>query len=165
MFVSSIIYYPPLSTQNLQSSQFIRNPAHSDFGTIILLFQYQVGGLEVADMSSTNKRLTVNVEKTAIFIPVEPNNEILVLPRYTPRRWTNDVYPGSVHRVLAPISLADGDEPEMTTERYSFAYFALPDEDILIEALSTCYSDEKPRKWGPMDAGEFLRRKRLETRT
>jgi isopenicillin N synthase-like dioxygenase len=165
MFVSSLIHYPPLSTQHLQSEHLVRNPAHSDFGTLTLLFQHQVGGLEVADMSSTDKRLTVNVEKTARFIPVEPKNEILVLPGYMLRRWTNNVYPGAVHRVTAPLLPADGDGNEMTTERYSFAYFALPDENAVIEALSTCHGDERPSIWESMDAGEFLRRKRLEARS
>jgi isopenicillin N synthase-like dioxygenase len=164
-FVSSIIHYPALSAHHLSSDQLIRNPAHSDFGTFTLLFQHQVGGLQVADMSSTDKRVTANVEKTARFIPVESNNDILVLPGYVLRRWTNNIYPGAVHRVTAPVLAVDGDEAERTTERYSFAYFVLPDENTTIEAFSTCYSDERPKKWAPMDVGEFLRRKRLGARS
>jgi isopenicillin N synthase-like dioxygenase len=162
-FASTLIHYPALSAHDIQSSSFIRNPAHSDSATLTLLFQHQVGGLQVADMSSTDKRVTANVEKSARFLNVELNNEILVLPGYLLRRWTNDIYPGCVHRVSAPIPSVHGDAQEKTSERFSYAYFALPDENTIIEALPTCHSDQRPRKWGPLNASEYSHRKLLET--
>lgn len=133
----------------------MRSPAHSDFGTLTLLFQQEVGGLEVADMSSTEKLTSAAVEKSATFIPVEPNPDtILVNVGYLLMRWTNARWRNSVHRVSAPPSLIN---MEIIPERYSFAFFSFPDAQTVVEPLPTCYNIDKSRKWGPIVAGDYLR--------
>ena len=131
MFVSSLIHYPAISTQRLRSSEIVRNPAHSDLGTLTLLFQHNVGGLEVVDMSSTDKTATAAVEKSGEFIHVEPRpRTIVVNVGYLLMRWTNGRWKNTVHRVLEPPRLIDSrgtqdidESGETIPERYSVAFF------------------------------------------
>ncbi|KAF2176612.1 hypothetical protein K469DRAFT_606611, partial [Zopfia rhizophila CBS 207.26] len=44
---------------------------HSDFSTLILLFQQNVSGLEIANMSSIDKTLSTAIEKGRKFIHVK----------------------------------------------------------------------------------------------
>lgn len=44
-----LLHYPPVPAANLESSSSTRMPAHSDWGTITMLFQDNCGGLEVRD--------------------------------------------------------------------------------------------------------------------
>ena len=154
MFVSSLIHYPAVSSKSLQSGQVMRGPAHSDFGTLTLLFQQEVGGLEVADMSSTDKLASGAVEKSATFIPVEPNPDtILVNAGHLLMRWTNARWKNSVHRVSAPPSSTN---MEIIPERYSFAFFSFPDAQTVVAPLPTCHSSDRSEKWGPVIAGDYL---------
>jgi len=163
MFVSSFIHYPAVSAQLIRSGEVVRSPAHSDFGTLTLLFQQKVGGLEVADMSSTEKISSAAVEKSAKFIHVEPNpGTILVNAGYLLMRWTNARWKNSVHRVLEPPGTAD---MELIPERYSFAFFSFPDAQTVVEPLASCCSTQRPRKWSSIVAGEYLLNKRAELYT
>ncbi|KAF2752573.1 oxidoreductase [Pseudovirgaria hyperparasitica] len=158
MFVSSLIHYPAVSSDSLRSGQVVRSPAHSDLGTLTLLFQQNIGGLEVADMSSTNKLSSAAVEKSATFIPVEPDAEtILVNVGYLLMRWSNARWKNSVHRVSEPPSLID---KQIVPERYSFAFFSFPDAHTVVEPLPACHNTEIPKRWGPINAGKYLLSKR-----
>jgi len=158
MFVSSLLHYPAISSTSVQPGQVVRNPVHSDFGTLTLLFQQKVDGLEVADMSSTEELSSAAVEKSATFIPVEPNPEmILVNVGYLLMRWTNARWKNSVHRVSAPSGSINS---ESIPERYSFAFFSYPDAQTTVEPLPACHNTEMPKRWGPINAGEYLLSKR-----
>ncbi|KIW25604.1 uncharacterized protein PV07_08770 [Cladophialophora immunda] len=168
MHVSSLIHYPAVSTQRLRSGEVIRNAAHSDLGTLTLLFQHNVGGLEVADMSSTDKITTTAVEKEANFIAVDPTpGTIVVNVGYLLMRWTNGRWKNVVHRVVEPANCSSTqssqesvDCDEMTPERYSIAFFGFPDAATMVEPLQSCCSTERPKRWGPINAGEYLLKKR-----
>ncbi len=49
-----LIHYPAVERSSLKSGQKARIPAHSDFGSITILFQDQVGGLQVEDRKNPN---------------------------------------------------------------------------------------------------------------
>ena len=165
MFTSSLLHYPAL-TRQVSSNKVVRNPAHSDFGTLTLLFQRDVGGLQVADMGSTNKTSSAAVDKSARFLDVEPDpHTILVNAGYLLMRWTNRRYKNTVHRVSEPppphrAKTGGGNQSESIPQRYSVAFFSFPDADTDFEPLSSCCSDEVPKKWNPINAGEYLARKR-----
>jgi len=109
-------------------------------------------------MSSTEKISTVAVEKSAKFIPVEPNPEtILVNVGYLLMRWTNARWKNSVHRVSEPPGLAN---VEIIPERYSFAFFSFPDAQTVVEPLPSCHDTQRPKRWGPIVAGDYLLGKR-----
>jgi isopenicillin N synthase-like dioxygenase len=135
---------------------------------LTLLFQRDVGGLEIADMSSTDKTSSTAVDKSGKFLHVEPNHEdILVNVGYLLMRWTNGQWKNTVHRVLEPPLLLrneigqEVDDSEMIPERYSIAFFSFPDTDTIVEPLPSCCSDQKP-KWGSIHAGQYLFKKRTE---
>lgn len=112
----------------------------------------------MADISITKKLLNIIVEESAKFVPSKPNHEtILVTTNYLLMRWTNARLEYSVHRVLAP-----GSTNTEVPERYSSAFFSFPDVYTIIEPLSTCYDIERPKKWGPINASEYLFRKKNE---
>jgi len=167
MFVSSLIHYPAVSTQLLRSGEVVRCPAHSDFGTLTLLFQQQVGGLQVADMSSTDKTTSAAIERDATFIHVDPKpGAIVVNVGYLLMRWTNGRWKSTVHRVVEPPrtskEAAQGidDGEAFVPDRFSVAFFSSPDEATVVEPFAACCSEQEPKKWGPINAGEYLLKKR-----
>lgn len=42
-----LLHYPPVPAEELESGRTARNPAHTDWGSITMLFQDECGGLEV----------------------------------------------------------------------------------------------------------------------
>lgn len=167
LYVSSFLHYPALPTERPQPHQVARNPAHSDFGTLTLLFQRDIGGLEIADMSSTGETKSEAVEKSARFIHAEPKpGAILVNIGYLMMRWTNGRWKNTVHRVATPPLLrskpgqVDENSKEVIPERYSIAFFGFPDAGTVVEPLAQCCTDEQPKRWKPINAGEYLLKKR-----
>lgn len=166
MFVTSFLHYPSVPAQLVRSGEVVRVPSHSDFGTLTLLFQRNVGGLQVADMSSTDKFSSSAVNESAKFLDVEPNPEtILVNVGYLLMRWTNGRWKNTVHRVSEPPSAHIMNAPEVESsdlvpERYSIAFFSFPDAKTTIEPLESCCSNQVPKKFKPLNAGEYLLRKR-----
>ncbi len=112
--------------------------AHTDYGILTLLFQDDVGGLEVRD--SEGKWQPVPCIPGAIVI----NTGDLM------HRWTNGSLRSTEHRVL-PVS--------GPRDRYSVALFVDPDSDTLVEVLPQCVDADNPARFGPITAGEHLRQK------
>jgi isopenicillin N synthase-like dioxygenase len=164
--VTSLLHYPTIACHQLRCGAAARSPAHSDFDTLTLLFQRDVGGLEIADMGTTQETRSHRIEKTATFIRVDSEpGAIIVLGGHLLNRWTNRRYRDAVHRVIEPRSAADhasyaNDVKGIIPERYSIAFFSFPDAPTTVEPLSSCYSDSNPRKYRPIIAGEYLEGKR-----
>lgn len=158
LFDLSFIHYPTVS---LPSGGLTRNPAHSDFGTLTLLFQDEVGGLEVADTSSTNSEISARVERSGSFVHVDPKpGTILVNVGYLLMRWSNGHWKNTIHRVSEPPHWKDQGSADAIPERYSIAYFSAPDPATVVEALPCCCGDQAPKRWKSVNAGDYLRRKR-----
>jgi hypothetical protein len=93
-------------TQLLNSGKLARVPAHSDFGTLTLLFQDDVGGLEIADLGSANTEKSAEFEKHGSFTPVKPvPGTVVVNIGYLLMRWSNGRWKNTIHRVMGPSSL------------------------------------------------------------
>ncbi len=161
-FKMSLLRYPSLPVRDICSGARARMPAHSDFGTLTLLFQDNVGGLEVAEPdSSVNGETSAAVEKEGRFRKVKPMpGTVVVNVGYLLMRWGNGRWKSAVHRVVGPEASKIREDDEMTPERYSVPFFASPDPGTVVEALPGCWSDEVPRRWKAMNAGEYLDRKR-----
>lgn len=131
-----LLHYPPLNI--VPKSGQIRAGAHSDYGTLTLLFQDTVGGLEVqlADQSWIS----------APYIP----NAILINTGDLTQRWSNDVFRSTKHRVVLP------EEDKISCDRYSIAFFCQPDPDTEISCFPTCQSEKNPPRYAPIKAGEYL---------
>lgn len=124
----------------------------------------------MADMGSTDKMMTAAVERTAKFIHVDPRpGAIVVNVGYLMMRWTNKRWKNTVHRVVEPprsketltANERDKGGEEMTPERYSIALFCSPNTDAIVDPFSSC-CDGVMKKWGPINAGEWTRKKRVE---
>jgi len=163
-FTLSLIRYPSLSAQTHPGTG-IRNAAHSDFGTLTLLFQDTVGGLQIADMTTASgAKTTAEVERTADFLDVHPHpGRILVNPGYLLMRWSNRRWKSTVHRVTVPPEY-DVQCKQSVPERYSIAFFSSPDPDTTIEALPGCYDEANPKHFEPLNAGAYLLKKRSDVR-
>ncbi|MEM9007605.1 MAG: 2-oxoglutarate and iron-dependent oxygenase domain-containing protein [Cyanobacteria bacterium P01_F01_bin.86] len=131
-----LLHYPPLTT--VPKSGQIRTGAHSDYGTLTLLFQDHVGGLEV-----------LQANDQWIAAPSIPG-AILVNTGDLTARWSNDVFRSTQQRVGLP----QGENAKR--DRYSIAFFCQPDADAEITCLPTCHGENNPPKYPPVKSGEYL---------
>lgn len=138
-----LLHYPAVEKAVFRDNpEQVRAGAHSDYGSITLLFQDRVGGLEVQSPQDTWVRAT----------PVE--GAIVVNAGDLLNRWSNGLVKSTRHRVVQPPESGEGD---MYPERYSVAYFCNPNFDRVIEALPGTYGEEMGEKmWEPIKSGEYL---------
>lgn len=153
-----------MSAQRLRSGEITRNLAHSDFGTLTLLFQDDVGGLEIVDLKSTNTVSSAEAENSGRFKHIDPKpGTIVVNIGYLLMRWSNGRWKNTIHRVSEPRAgtpgEGDGIGDKTIPQRHSIAFFSSPDPETIVEALPGCWSEQVPKKWKPINAGDYLRRK------
>jgi len=129
-----LLYYPASGVHEVGEAQMGAG-AHTDYGLLTLLFQDDVGGLEVLDMNDDWQ--PVDYVESAIVI----NSGDLL------ERWTNGRYRSTLHRVRPKI----GDR-----DRYSIAMFVDPDSATPVAVLDSCISDTQPALYPPVTAGEHL---------
>ena len=132
-----LLYYPDSGVDKVQESQ-LGAGAHTDYGLLTLLFQDDVGGLEVLD--SSNNWQPVDYVEGAIVIN---SGDML-------ERWTNGRYRSTLHRVKPKI----GDR-----ERYSIAMFVDPDSATPVTVLDSCTSTDAQARFDPITAGEHLQQR------
>ncbi|KAF3049254.1 hypothetical protein E8E11_009443 [Didymella keratinophila] len=142
LFQLRLLHYPRIAVAELQQGRRSRINAHSDFGTLTLLFQDSVGGLEVEDPY-----------QPGVFRPVKPvEGAVLVNVGDLMARWSNDRWKSTVHRVVSPPA-QDG---AVVPDRYSIPFFATADPDTLIEALPGCWSESDPKKYEGVTAWGYV---------
>jgi isopenicillin N synthase-like dioxygenase len=112
--------------------------AHTDYGSITLLHQDDVGGLEV-----------LGADGHRHCAPAVPD-ALLVNTGDLMQQWTNDRFRSTVHQVR-PI---DG-----LTDRYSIAFFVDPDTDVRVECIESCKDGHQPPRYAPVTAGEHIQAK------
>ena len=160
-FNMSLLHYPALPTKALLTGTHTRIPAHSDFGTLTLLFQDSVGGLEIAEPGSTSTETSIGFEKDGRFRRVPPKpGTVVVNVGYLLMRWSNGRWKNTVHRVVEPPFSSDEGGNGMTPSRYSIPFFASPNPATVVDALPGCWSEEVPRRWKAISAGDYIERKR-----
>lgn len=138
-----LLHYPALDEENGKAS---RANLHTDYGTITLLAQDQVGGLQALTIDGTWIDVT----------PVE--NSIVMNVGEMLMRWSNDVLKATLHQVKAPPA-ADGSG---IPERYSIAFFCNPNKDTMLECLEPC-CQEKPVKYDPINAHDYITKRLSDT--
>jgi isopenicillin N synthase-like dioxygenase len=127
-------YYPPLEP-GLADKLWGFSP-HTDYGTFTILHQDDSGGLQAR-----------NAAEEWIDVPPIPGTFVINIGDLM-ARWTNDVYVSTLHRVTNR-----GRDP-----RLSLAFFTTPNSRATIEVLPTCASDERPMRYEPVIAGEYIRK-------
>lgn len=134
--------YPPVKIGDLKSGRYNRISEHTDFGTVTLLFQDSVGGLEIEDQSNMG---------TYFPVECETKSTMLVNIGDTLQRLTNDALTSVSHRVTLPISNQDV-EHGILEERQSVVYFAKVNRDQSIAPLPTFVTEQQPAKYPEMSA-------------
>ncbi|XP_067675656.1 uncharacterized protein [Haliotis asinina] len=125
------LYYPALP-ESVKPGQ-VRCGEHSDYGTITLLFQDDIGGLEVMNTDG-------------MYVPATPiPNAIVVNIGDMMQRWTADQLKGTKHRVLIPEA-----EVKKHQSRQSIAFFVNPNNDTMIKCL------DGSNKYEPISSEDYL---------
>lgn len=116
-----LLHYPSVDHHSLtQTNSINRAGAHSDYGSISLVFQHnQISGLEVFDRSNQ------------IWYPVQANDQMIVVNfGDAAEYWSKGLIKSIVHRVSIPQSNSN-----QNNERFSIIYFAHPNLDSLLTPI------------------------------
>ncbi|KAM4057406.1 2OG-Fe(II) oxygenase superfamily protein [Hirsutella rhossiliensis] len=122
---------------------------HTDFGTMTLLFQDSVGGLEVEDQRQPGSYFAV---------PRESPDEMIVNVGDCLQRWTNDGFRSASHRVVLP-----DDQDAWVDDRYSIAYFGKPSRAQPVGSRRELLRDGEEPRYENMTAWEYNQEKLVRT--
>lgn len=140
-----LLSYPPIRTSLLLGDGQARAGSHTDYGTLTLLFQNSIGGLEVQN------------PHTKHYQPASPiPGTIVVNAGDLLARWSNDALRSTLHRVVAPPAIKINATEGMTPARQSIAFFCNPNFDATIESLPSCTSTSNPSKYPPLTTEQYI---------
>jgi isopenicillin N synthase-like dioxygenase len=135
-----LLNYPAVE-RTPEADQF-RASAHTDYGTITILWSEAIAGLQVrnrdgewVDVRSVLEAFVVNI------------GDLMA-------RWTNDCWISTLHRVVVPE-----DEARRTKRRQSTVFFHNPNPDTIVACLDSCVSADNPAKYPPVLTDEFFQMK------
>jgi len=128
------IHYPPVG-QNAQNA--VRAAAHGDINLITLLMGAHGKGLQVQRLDGE--------WIDAIAAPYE----LMINVGDMLSRHTNNRLKSTIHRVINP-------ERTQNASRYSIPFFMHPKRDMPLNVLPHCISEEHPKRYEDITAGEFL---------
>ena len=149
LFQLRLLHYPSLPASELDNNKRSRITAHSDFGSLTLLFQDGVGGLEIEDP-----------RQPGVFTAVEPvPGAVLVNVGDLMGRWSNDRWKSTVHRVVAPTARNQDVVTAIVPDRYSIPFFAAPNPATLIEALPGCWDEKNSKNYQSVTAWEYVQKR------
>ena len=142
-----LLHYPSVDAELFESGRAECIGAHSDFGTMTILFQDEVGGLMVEDMHEKEKFVE------APFIP----GTVVVNVGDFLMRWSNDQLKSTIHTVRTPpVKDSSVSKVRMTEDRYSIPYFIVADRDKVIDCIPSCHGPQTPKKYEPISCSEYI---------
>ena len=141
-YVLRMLHYPPIC-QTPEPGQ-LRAGEHTDYGSVTLLLQDEVGGLEVRTR-----------QDEWIAVP-HLSDALLVNVGDAMQRWTNDILCSTPHRVIVPDAAAQ-------RSRYSVALFCDPNPEVEIACLDSCQSADRPSRYPPILTQDYLESRFAET--
>ncbi|KAF8913765.1 Clavaminate synthase-like protein [Gymnopilus junonius] len=137
-----LLSYPAMKSSLLKDDGQARAGAHSDYGTLTLLFQDEVGGLEVQN------------PHTGEFVPATPiTGTIVVNVGDLLARWSNDILRSTLHRVVAPQAQKISETESVTPKRHSIAFFCNPNFSAEVSCLPNCGDAVK---YPPVNTGDYI---------
>ncbi|KAJ5137535.1 uncharacterized protein N7443_010172 [Penicillium atrosanguineum] len=140
-----LLHYPPINASELADGTATRIAEHTDFGTITMLFQDSVGGLQVEDQQQLGTfRNIESADKTEIILNIGDSLQ----------RLTNDTFRAACHRVTYPPSIKVGSD-QIIPERYSIAYFAKPNRTASLFPFKKFVTPSTPCKYDDITAWEY----------
>jgi len=133
MFHLRMIHYPPMDRLTPEPGQ-LGCGAHTDYGTLTVLADDGIGGLQVRQRSGE----WVDV--------VVPDGQLVVNLGDLMSIWTNDRWVSNPHRVVNPPN----------QDRYSVPLFVTPPFHLRIETLPTCLDADGSSHHEPLVSGPYL---------
>lgn len=127
------VHYPPQEQLPPAEGQ-LGCGAHTDYGSITVLADDGVGGLQV--MRRDGAWLDVTVPDDLLVVNL---GDLMAI-------WTNDRWVSNPHRVVNPVGV----------DRYSMPLFVTPPYRASIECLPTCLGEGEVPRYEPIDAGPYL---------
>ncbi|KAF9246560.1 flavonol synthase/flavanone 3-hydroxylase [Melanogaster broomeanus] len=137
-----LLHYPAAPAEVFARGQKGRIGAHTDFGTATLLFQDDVGGLEVESPRGSGQFISAPPTPGALVFNI---GDCLM-------RWSNDTLKSTLHRV----GPCPHDGMGMVRERFSIPFFMSADSDVLIDCLPGCWDESRPKKYEPVTAQAYI---------
>jgi isopenicillin N synthase-like dioxygenase len=125
-----LLHYPPQRDGSIDPGI----GAHCDYECFTILEQGEVGGLEVRNPEGEWRAVS----------PI-PGTFLVNLGEML-ARWTNDLFVATPHRVVNRSG----------KERYTMPFFFGTNYDTTIACLPTCAGPERPERYPPIQAGEYL---------
>ncbi|KAM0745964.1 Clavaminate synthase-like protein [Meredithblackwellia eburnea MCA 4105] len=139
--VMRILHYPSQPQEGPIDPKEIGIGAHTDYECFTLLVQDEVEALQV--LNANNEWIKAPPVEGTIVVNLGDQLE----------RWTNGVFKSTVHRAINRTG----------KERQSLPFFFGVDYDATIEALPTCVTADRPAKYEPVKAGEWVESRLKET--
>ncbi|XP_037035049.1 UPF0676 protein C1494.01-like isoform X2 [Bradysia coprophila] len=133
------IYYPQIG--NDVAPNTVRCGEHSDYGILTILFQDDVGGLQVRTVD----------QKWISATPIP--GSILINTGDLLEFWSNGYFPATKHRVLIPEA-----EIKKKTPRQSIVYFHHPDNSAIVTPLGAKNPIDK-NEYGSINAGDYAQQR------
>ena len=130
-------YFPIENTSNIQEGA-VRAAEHGDINLITLLMGASAEGLEVKRRDG--KWIPITAVKDCLVVNV---GDML-------QRYTNGRLKSTMHRVVNPS------QEKMKTSRFSVPFFMHANPDMDLSCLSTCVSEDNPKKYEDITAEGFL---------
>ena len=135
------IHYPPIT---IDPGNSVRAGQHEDINLITLLMGASAEGLQV--LNKNNEWIGITAIPGSLVVNV---GDML-------QRLTNGVMKSTTHRVINPPREKWG------TSRYSIPFFLHPVGKMPLNALSNCISDERPKAFEDITAGDYLEQRLIE---
>ncbi|CAG8742291.1 27360_t:CDS:2 [Dentiscutata erythropus] len=134
-----LIHYPPTVVKNDQKD--IRAGSHSDYGSMTVLFQKEIGGLEILPHNSTEW----------VPVPIIPNHVVINVADCL-QFWSKGLFKSIKHRVIFR-------EDTCNLDRYSIAYFFHAGSDIVLDRIPSKLIPKDDDNTKYITAGEHLQNK------
>jgi isopenicillin N synthase-like dioxygenase len=125
----------------------MRLGAHTDYGVVTLLLADPLPGLQVRREGSWHD-------------VIAPRGSFIGNIGDLLAMWTNDRWRSTIHRVVPPPAVADG-----PFRRRSIARFLDGEPGRVIECIPSCATADRPAKYPPVIAGDWLHAKIVGGRT
>lgn len=129
------IHYPPI---NKEPKGAVRAAAHGDINLITLL------------MGAHGKGLQVQNHEGQWIDAIAQQDELMINVGDMLSRHSNNILKSTIHRVVNPPKELWG------TSRYSIPFFMHPISDMKLNVLENCISENNPKQFEDITAGDFL---------
>lgn len=145
----------------------VRCSEHSDWGTLTLLRQDNVGGLQIESSDIDNYNCGWNDVISDFYDFIVNIGDLM-------QRWTNDRFKSTRHRVVTSVTnysyhsninnISSSNRIDVTKyKRQSMAFFHLVNNDAVIETIPSCLTANETSKYKRITGWQYLQTKHLST--